>query len=251
VLNDGDTARIAVLVAKPVEDPLRGMPLLSRPTFIRRQDPVDDPSIRIQLRTRRRSAPSVPGGHRKRQHLRYRPRVDPKAPRRFPPAHTFNLNRKTNLSVKLHALHPSAPAAFRQRPSLPDFYSGATGLSGRFSEGFLLRRLQLLDLEAFRHIFVQRASFFDPDFRGLRDKAYFLGRLVSIMSRPVMPSDEDFQYLPTQAVAEYLSEKIEPRLDGLIFPSSQRDGAGENVVLFRRASTVEPDNTDNMEFNTH
>src|SRR5262249_39337227 len=79
----------------------------------------------------------------KRQHLRYRPRVDPKAPRRFPPAHTFNLNRKTNLSVKLHALHPSAPAAFRQRPSLPDFYSGATGLSGRFSEGFLLRRLQL------------------------------------------------------------------------------------------------------------
>jgi hypothetical protein len=38
-----------------------------------------------------------------------------------------------------------------------------------------------------------------------------------IMSRPVMPSDEDFQYLPTQAVAEYLSEKIEPKLDGLIF----------------------------------
>ena len=66
-----------------------------------------------------------------------------------------------------------------------------------------------------------------------------------------MPSDEDFQYLPSQAVAEYPSEKIEPRLDGLIFPSSQRDGAGENVVLFRRAATVEPDNTDNMEFNTH
>jgi hypothetical protein len=66
-----------------------------------------------------------------------------------------------------------------------------------------------------------------------------------------MPNDEDFQYLPTQAVAEYLSEKIEPRLDGLIFPSSQRDGAGENVVLFRRATTVEPDNTDHMEFDTH
>src|SRR5271166_2258379 len=26
---------------------------------------------------------------------------------------------------------------------LPDFYSGATGISGRFSEGLLLRRLQL------------------------------------------------------------------------------------------------------------
>jgi hypothetical protein len=108
----------------------------------------------------------------------------------------------------------------------------------------------LLELETFRHLVVEQTSFFDPSFRGLRDKAYFLGRLVSIMSRPVMPNDEDFHYLPTQAVAEYLSEKIEPRLDGLIFPSSQRDGTGENVVLFRRAATVEPDDTDNMELDT-
>jgi hypothetical protein len=28
------------------------------------------------------------------QHLRYRPRVDPKTLRRFPPAHPFDLNRK-------------------------------------------------------------------------------------------------------------------------------------------------------------
>ena len=125
VLNDGDPADIAVLVAKPFEDPLRGMPLLSRPTFIRHQDLVDDPGKRIQLRTRRRPAPPVPGRHRKRQHLRHRSRVDPITPRRFPPAHTFNLNRKTNLSVKLHALHPPAPAACRQRPS---------------AAGFLLRR---------------------------------------------------------------------------------------------------------------
>jgi hypothetical protein len=27
---------------------------------------------------------------------------------------------------------------------LPEFYSGATGLTGRFNEGFLLRRLQHL-----------------------------------------------------------------------------------------------------------
>jgi hypothetical protein len=48
VLDDGNPAGIAVLVAKPFEDPLRGMPLLSRPTLIRRQDLVgplssDDP----------------------------------------------------------------------------------------------------------------------------------------------------------------------------------------------------------------
>ena len=38
VLNDGDPAGVAVLVAKPFEDPLRGMPLLPRPTLIRHQD---------------------------------------------------------------------------------------------------------------------------------------------------------------------------------------------------------------------
>src|SRR5215471_7451414 len=127
VLNDGDPAGIAVLVAKPFEDPLRGMPLLSRPTLIRRQDPIDDPGKPVQLRTRRRPAPPVSGGHRKRQHLGHRPRIDPKAPRRFPLAHTFDLNRKTHPSVKLHALHPPAPAASDKGHLLPDFYSGATG----------------------------------------------------------------------------------------------------------------------------
>jgi hypothetical protein len=29
---------------------------------------------------------------------------------------------------------------------LPDFYSGATGLPGRFSDGFLLRRLHLTEI---------------------------------------------------------------------------------------------------------
>ena len=121
VLNDGDPARVAVLVAKPFENPLRGVPLLSRPSFIRCQDRVDDPGKRIQLRTRWRPAPPVPGWDRKRQHLRYRPRMDPKTPRRCPLTQTLNLNRKTNLSVKLHVLHPPAPAAFRQRLSAAGF----------------------------------------------------------------------------------------------------------------------------------
>ncbi len=92
---DGDPADIAVLVAKPFENPLRGVPLLSRPTFIRRQYPVDDPGIRIQLRTRRRSAPPVSGWDRKRQHLGYCPRVNAKLPRRFPSAQTLDLYRVT------------------------------------------------------------------------------------------------------------------------------------------------------------
>src|SRR5215472_14809284 len=105
------------------------MPLLSRPTLIPRQDLSNDPGKPIQLRSRRRPAPPVPGRHRKRQHLGHRPRVNPKTPRRLPLAHHFNLNRKTNPSVRLHALHPPAPVPFRQRPS---------------AAGFLLRRLHAI-----------------------------------------------------------------------------------------------------------
>ena len=78
---------------------------------------------------------------------------------------------------------------------------------------------------------MKNASYFDPEFRNLRDKAHFLRSLVSIMSRPVMPTDEDYQYLPTQAVAEYLSEKMKPRLHGLIFPSSHERVMGKTCLV--------------------
>ena len=65
VFYDGDPAGVAVLVAKPLEDPLRGMPLLLRSRVIRRQNAVDNPDERVELRTRRRPAPPVSGRHRK------------------------------------------------------------------------------------------------------------------------------------------------------------------------------------------
>ena len=38
-------------------------------------------------------------------------------------------------------LHPPPSAITPKGYLLPEFYSGATGLTGRFNEGFLLRRL--------------------------------------------------------------------------------------------------------------
>src|ERR1700736_4648874 len=141
VFHNGDPAGVAVLVAKPFEDPLRGMPLLPRPTLILQQDPLDDPGERVELRTRRRPASPVPGRYRKRQHLRTRPRIDAKTPRCFPPAHTFNLNRITNLSIELHALHPPAPAAVRQRLSAAGFLLRRNRTARPLHEGSFLRRL--------------------------------------------------------------------------------------------------------------
>src|ERR1700726_3538933 len=53
-----------------------------------------------------------------------------------------NLYRVTNPPIKLHPLHPPPSAITPKGYLLPEFDSGATGLTGRFNEGFLLRRLQ-------------------------------------------------------------------------------------------------------------
>src|ERR1700738_1594423 len=108
---------IAVLIAKPFKDPLRGMPLLLRPTLILRQDTVDDPGERVELWTRRRLAPPVTRRNRERQPLGYCPRGAPKLPRPFPPAQTPDLYRGPTPPIELHDLHPPPPAAFGQRPS--------------------------------------------------------------------------------------------------------------------------------------
>ena len=103
----------------------------------------------------------------------------------------------------------------------------------------LLCSVRLLDFDALAEIFV-KGSHFDPDYPELEARAAFLKRLVREISRPVMPQDETFEYLATQVVAEYLASKVEPRLDGIIFRSSQTGGTGRNLVLFNHACRVEP-----------
>ena len=83
-------------------------------------------------------------------------------------------------------------------------------------------------------------SHFDPEYSVRKGRTAFLRRFVREISQPVMPDDEALEYLPTQVVAEYLSQKAEPRFDGIIYPSSQMGGSGENVVFFNHSSRVEP-----------
>src|ERR1700680_731259 len=156
------------------------MPLLPRPTLILQQDPLDDPGERVELRTRRRPASPVPGRYRKRQHLRNRPRIDAKTPRCFPPAHTFNLNRITNLSIELHALHPPAPAAVRQRLSAAGFLLRRNRTARPLHKGSFLRRLQQCRCYAATMEPMSRISTPRP-FRGLSDQLN-AGRLRSLPS---------------------------------------------------------------------
>ncbi|MCB2401972.1 RES family NAD+ phosphorylase [Rhizobium ruizarguesonis] len=59
-------------------------------------------------------------------------------------------------------------------------------------------------------------------------------QVTTSWSRPVMPDDQEFDYLPTQAVADFLATETVTPLDGIIFPSVQVAGGKQNVVLFTR-----------------
>lgn len=100
----------------------------------------------------------------------------------------------------------------------------------------LVRRARILDIRKLGEIVV-RKSFFDPNFKPLIERAAFLRELSSRIVQPAMPEREHRDYLVTQVIADYLAS--EHKLDGLLFPSVQT-GSGFNVVLFHRASRVQP-----------
>ena len=102
-----------------------------------------------------------------------------------------------------------------------------------------LRPVRLLDLDALAEVYVD-PSYFDPEYKPQKDRASFLKHLAREISRPVAPQDEALQYLTTQVVAEYLANMEKPRLDGIIFGSSQTGGNGRNLALFNHACRVEP-----------
>lgn len=100
------------------------------------------------------------------------------------------------------------------------------------------RPLRLLDLRTLESI-TCKGSLFDPEYAQEVERVAFLRTLTKLLTMPVMPNEQDREYLMTQAVADYLASLDEPSLDGIVFPSVQ-DGVGENVVLFHKASLVEP-----------
>ena len=102
----------------------------------------------------------------------------------------------------------------------------------------IVRPLKLLDLTALGDI-VESGSVFDPDFARRLERARFLRSLARRITRPVMPDDEIFDYLPTQAIADFLATESETRIDGIAFPSVQSKGDALNLVLFHKAARVE------------
>jgi len=114
---------------------------------------------------------------------------------------------------------------------------GSIGITGQFE---FIQSVRVLDLTIFDNAYIS-VSMFHPDYSRRLSHLLFLKEFHKEIRKPVLPRDETIDYLPTQVVAEYLANKYEPRLDGLIYSSSQTNGVGRNIVLFNHAIGIVKD----------
>ena len=96
--------------------------------------------------------------------------------------------------------------------------------------------LRLLELDKLKDIYCD-TSHFSSNYMEEKARFSFLAPLVDEICRPIMPWDNELEYLPTQAVAEFLAATQKPKVDGIIYPSSQTQ-TGQNIVLLNHASKV-------------
>ena len=99
ILHDRNAAGKTVLVAQPLENALRCMPLLFWPVFVSCQDRIDHAGEGIELRPKRRLRAHIPRRHRVLQHLGNRSRINPEPLRRRTPTYALHPNRVPNPCV--------------------------------------------------------------------------------------------------------------------------------------------------------
>lgn len=111
---------------------------------------------------------------------------------------------------------------------------GDVAISGKFE---IIKPLVLMDLSSFNGLY-EVLSLFDPDFETKSSQLNFLRRFEKEVSKPILPGDEVLEYIPTQALVEYLANYHAPKIDGLLYSSTQTNGSGKNVVIFNHAADI-------------
>ena len=160
-------------------------------------------------------------------------------------------------SVELYAPHPRNGKTGRLNPvGLPVFYGafsrrtaiaevrptvGALVVTGAFKPS---RDLRVLDLTAFERTWPVR-SIFDSAFGDDVARWQFLCDFQKLVSQPIHPAEEAVEYIPTQAVADYIHSEL--GFAGIIYPSVQTNSdsweespsSDQNVALLRTATAAE------------
>lgn len=103
------------------------------------------------------------------------------------------------------------------------------------------KELKLLDLSRLRPI-LEDGTLFDRLSSKVQNQLSNLMFIGAKLAFPVLPGHEHNGYLTTQAIADFLSALHAPKLDGIIYSSSQKFG-GKNVVIFQKSSSITPNFT--------
>ncbi len=93
-------------------------------------------------------------------------------------------------------------------------FVGSLVIVGQF---YPSRPLRLLDLTRIGVGFA--GSIFDPGYADRASYLAFLQDFHSLIARPIQPQDEPLEYIPTQAVAEYVANVL--HFDGILYGSAQ------------------------------
>jgi len=145
-----------------------------------------------------------------------------------PPSHLAGAGRMNARGISVFYGATSVPTARAEvRPPV-----GSKVAIARFE---IIRSLKLLDLTALREVH-ETGSIFDPEYAHRLGRQEFLRELSDRIVRPVMPDYQDSEYLPTQAIADFLATEGKVPLDGILYPSMQVAGEGLNIVLFHKAA---------------
>lgn len=91
------------------------------------------------------------------------------------------------------------------------------------------RTVTLLDLSVFEKPANYPSVFKDAAY-GPMKRWKFLHSFHRQIIRPIQPEDEPIEYVPTQAVAEYVANEL--KYDGIIYSSAQVGKSRQNIALF-------------------
>ena len=124
--------------------------------------------------------------------------------------------------------------------------------TGKFK---VIKKLKILDLSKAGY---ETLHIFHPNFEEEAARKKFLRKFQSLISKPIHPADEPLEYIPTQAISEYVYNTL--NLDGILYgstqlqavppyddydnyiffpPSNVKELKNYNIVLFSRAALVE------------
>ena len=116
---------------------------------------------------------------------------------------------------------------------------GETAISGQFK---LEKPITIFDLTIFDKINPDKtisdgctAAIFGDEFE---DRLAFLKTFSEEISKPIPPHKEVLDYMPTQALVEYLAHHYTPNIDAVVYASTQTNGKGKNIVFLNHAAKV-------------